>query len=93
MEPGRLRPGPLNGNRTTLVTRLSQILVRLAPMLALAAIALVVSACIPGVTTTTPSGASPSFSQAPLTPANRAPRSPSITSWICSRTPAVTAFT
>lgn len=49
------------------MTRLQQLLVRLAPILLLAGIALVVSACAgtaPGA-----SGASPSFTQAPLAPA------------------------
>jgi YidC/Oxa1 family membrane protein insertase len=52
------------------VTRLQQLLVRLAPILFLVALAMVVAACVPGVTTPGASGgASPSYSQAPLTPA------------------------
>lgn len=50
------------------MTRLAQHLTRLAPLLFLVAIAVVVSACAPG-TTPGESGASPSFSQAPLAPA------------------------
>jgi YidC/Oxa1 family membrane protein insertase len=51
------------------VTRLQYHLVRLAPILAFAAIALIVAACVPQTGTAGASGASPSFSQAPLEPA------------------------
>jgi len=51
------------------VTRLNTLLVRLAPILFLAGIALVVSACLPGTAPAGSGGASPSFSQAPLAPA------------------------
>ena len=52
------------------MTRLQQLLVRLAPILFLVVVALVVAACVPGTTTPGGSpGASPSFSQAPLAPA------------------------
>ena len=50
------------------MTRLAQLLSRLAPLLLLVAVAVVVSACAPG-TAPGESGASPSFSQAPLAPA------------------------
>jgi YidC/Oxa1 family membrane protein insertase len=63
------------------VTRLSQTLARLAPILALAALALVVSACIPG-TSTTPPGASPSFSQAPLAPAQPSGNPIDLLAWL-----------
>jgi YidC/Oxa1 family membrane protein insertase len=50
------------------VTRLQQLLVRLAPILLLVGAALVVAACAPS-TQTTGSDAAPSFTQAPLAPA------------------------
>ncbi len=50
------------------MTRLAQHLTRLAPLLFLVAIAVIVGACAPG-TAPGESGASPSFSQAPLAPA------------------------
>jgi YidC/Oxa1 family membrane protein insertase len=50
------------------VTRLQQTLTRLAPILFIAALALVVAACVPGSHPGSP-GASPSHSQAPLAPA------------------------
>jgi YidC/Oxa1 family membrane protein insertase len=61
-----------NGYENDRVIRLQKLLVRLAPILFLVVLALVVSACVPG-TQTGGSGSpnpSPSFSQAPLTPAS-----------------------
>jgi YidC/Oxa1 family membrane protein insertase len=63
------------------VTRLQQLLVRLAPMLLLVAIAVVVSACVPG-TTPAASGASPSFSQAPLAPAQLSGNPVDLLAWL-----------
>jgi YidC/Oxa1 family membrane protein insertase len=71
----------LNGNRTTYVTRLQALLVRLAPIIALVGIALLVAACLPG-TGTTPSGASPSYSQAPLTPAKPSGNPVDLLAWL-----------
>jgi YidC/Oxa1 family membrane protein insertase len=52
------------------VTRTQQTLTRLAPILFIAALALIVAACVPGSGSGNGSpGASPSFSQAPLSPA------------------------
>ena len=63
--------------------RLQQLLVRLAPLLFLVVIALVVSACVPGVTTPSASGgASPSFSQAPLAPAQLTGNPMDLLAWL-----------
>ena len=63
--------------------RLQQLLVRLAPLLFLAAIALVVSACVPGTATPGASGgASPSFSQAPLAPAQLTGNPMDLLAWL-----------
>ena len=60
-----------NGYENDRVTRIQSLLVRLAPLLFLVAVALVVSACVPGGATTSGSpNPSPSYSQAPLTPAS-----------------------
>jgi len=61
-----------NGREVDRVTRLQQLLVRLAPLLLLAALALLVAACVPGTGGAPGSGAptpTPSHSQAPLAPA------------------------
>ena len=61
-----------NGYEINRVTRLQNLLVRLAPLLLLVALALVVAACVPGSgATASGSGAAPSptHSQAPLEPA------------------------
>jgi YidC/Oxa1 family membrane protein insertase len=66
------------------VIRLQQLLVRLAPLLFLVVMALVVSACVPG-TTTVPGGspgASPSFSQAPLAPAQLTGNPMDLLAWL-----------
>ena len=64
-----------------MTSRPRQILTRLAPVLALVAVMLLVAACIPG-TTTTPSGGSPSFSQAPLTPASPSANPIDLLAWL-----------
>ena len=51
------------------MTRLAQLLSRLAPILLLMAVAVIVSACAAGTNPGASGGASPSFSQAPLAPA------------------------
>ena len=51
------------------MTRLAQLLTRLAPILLLMAVAVIVSACVAGTNPGASGGASPSFSQAPLAPA------------------------
>lgn len=66
------------------MTRLQQLLVRLAPLLFLVVMALVVSACVPG-TTSVPGGsgsASPSFSQAPLAPAQLTGNPMDLLAWL-----------
>jgi YidC/Oxa1 family membrane protein insertase len=63
------------------VTRLQQPLARLAPILFLAGLALVVAACVPGGAGTSP-GASPSFSQAPLTPASPGANPIDLLAWL-----------
>jgi len=63
------------------VTRLQQLLVRLAPLLVIVAVALIVAACVPG-TGSQPSGASPSFSQAPLTPAKPSGNPVDLLAWL-----------
>ena len=63
------------------MTRLQALLVRLAPIIVLVGIALLVAACVPG-TGTTPSGASPSFSQAPLTPAKPSGNPVDLLAWL-----------
>jgi YidC/Oxa1 family membrane protein insertase len=65
------------------VTRLQQLLVRLAPLLFLVAIALIVGACAPA--TSTPGGSgnpSPSFSQAPLAPAQLTGNPLALLAWL-----------
>lgn len=65
------------------MTRLQQLLVRLAPILFLVAVALLVAACVPGTTTPGGSpGASPSFSQAPLTPAQPGANPIDLLAWL-----------
>jgi YidC/Oxa1 family membrane protein insertase len=65
------------------VTRLQQLLVRLAPLLFLVAIALIVGACAPATTTPGASGsASPSFSQAPLAPAQLTGNPMDLLAWL-----------
>jgi YidC/Oxa1 family membrane protein insertase len=64
------------------VTRLQQLLVRLAPILFLVVVALVVAACVPGTTAPGASGASPSFSQAPLTPAKPSGNPMDLLAWL-----------
>jgi YidC/Oxa1 family membrane protein insertase len=61
--------------------RLQQTLTRLAPILALIVIALIVAACVPG-TQSNPSGGSPSFSQAPLTPAKPSGNPIDLLAWL-----------
>jgi YidC/Oxa1 family membrane protein insertase len=63
------------------VTRLQQTLTRLAPLLLIGGLALVVAACVPG-TGSVPSGASPSFSQAPLTPAQPSGNPIDLLAWL-----------
>ena len=63
------------------MTRLQQLLVRLAPLLVIVAVALIVAACVPG-TGSQPSGASPSFSQAPLTPAKPSGNPVDLLAWL-----------
>jgi YidC/Oxa1 family membrane protein insertase len=61
-----------NGYEIDRVTRLQNLLVRLAPLLLLAALALIVAACAPATGGSAASGSgapSPTHSQAPLTPA------------------------
>jgi YidC/Oxa1 family membrane protein insertase len=66
------------------VTRLQSLLVRLAPLLFLVAVALVVSACVPGLTGS--AGGSPTAtpvpSQAPLTPAEPGANPISLFAWL-----------
>jgi YidC/Oxa1 family membrane protein insertase len=65
------------------VTRLQQLLVRLAPLLFLVAIALIVSACAPATSTPGGSGSpSPSFSQAPLAPAQLTGNPMDLLAWL-----------
>jgi YidC/Oxa1 family membrane protein insertase len=65
------------------VTRLQQLLVRLAPLLFLVAIALIVSACAPATSTPGGSGSpSPSFSQAPLAPAELTGNPLALLAWL-----------
>lgn len=65
------------------MTRLQQLLVRLAPLLFLVAIALVVSACAPATSTPGGSGSpSPSFSQAPLAPAELTGNPLALLAWL-----------
>jgi len=65
------------------VTRLQQLLARLAPLLFLVAIAMIVSACVPGTTAPGASGsASPSFSQAPLAPAQLTGNPMDLLAWL-----------
>lgn len=59
-----------NGYENDRVTRLKQLLVRLAPVLFLVALALIVSACAPGSGGNGSPAPSPSHSQAPLHPAS-----------------------
>jgi YidC/Oxa1 family membrane protein insertase len=63
------------------VTRLQQLLVRLAPILLLMGLALLVAACAPGAAPGA-SGASPTFSQAPLTPAPAGANPISLLAWL-----------
>ena len=63
------------------MTRIQQTLIRLAPILFLVAIAMVVAACVPGTNTGSP-GASPSYSQAPLTPAVPGANPIDLLSWL-----------
>ncbi len=63
--------------------RLQQLLVRLAPLLFLVGIALIVGACVPGTATPGASGdASPSFSQAPLAPAQLSGNPMDLLAWL-----------
>ena len=64
------------------MTRLKVLLVRLAPILFLVGIALVVAACVPGTATPGASGASPSFSQAPLAPAKPGANPIDLMAWL-----------
>jgi YidC/Oxa1 family membrane protein insertase len=65
------------------VIRLQQLLVRLAPLLFLVGIALIVGACVPGTATPGASGdASPSFSQAPLAPAQLTGNPMDLLAWL-----------
>lgn len=59
-----------NGYENHRVTRLKQLLVRLAPVLFLVALALIVSACLPGSGGNGSPAPTPSPSQAPLQPAS-----------------------
>jgi YidC/Oxa1 family membrane protein insertase len=64
------------------VTRIQQLLVRLAPILFLLGIALVVGACVPGTNPGASGNASPSFSQAPLQPAQLEANPFSLLAWL-----------
>ena len=63
------------------MTRLQQTLTRLAPILFLAGLALVVAACVPGSHPGSP-GASPSYSQAPLHPAQPGANPIDLLAWL-----------
>ncbi len=73
-----------NGYENNRVTRLQQLLVRLAPVLFLVAVLLVVAACVPGTGiggdgTPNPS---PSYSQAPLEPASPGANPMDLLAWL-----------
>lgn len=64
------------------MTRLAQSLVRLAPILLLAGVALVVSACVPATQNGGSGSVSPSFSQAPLAPAHLSANPFDLLAWL-----------
>ena len=72
-----------NGYETR-VTRLQQILVRLAPVLFLVALALIVAACVPGAGTTAGGSAAPtpSPSEGPLLPASPGANPMDLMAWL-----------
>jgi hypothetical protein len=73
-----------NGYENDRVIRLQQLLVRLAPLLFLVALALIVAACVPGTGGAAQGspGASPSYSQAPLVPAQPGANPVSLLAWL-----------
>lgn len=70
-----------NGYENHRVTRLKQLLVRLAPVLFLVAVALIVSACLPGSGGNGSPAPTPSHSQAPLQPTSPGANPMDLLSW------------
>ena len=71
-----------NGYENHRVTRLQNLLVRLAPLLLLVVLALVLAACVPGGGGGASGAPTPSHSQAPLTPAHPGANPVDLLAWL-----------